>query len=295
MRLGEIAKKNSLKLNKISEKELTDLHQVLLMMLDDLLEICKINDLHFILIGGSAIGALRNHGFIAWDDDIDIAMTRMDFEKLYKIICDTYKQKYSVLHPQSENNFGRILPKLRLKGTEYRTILEYDLDESGVFIDIYTIENIPNSKSIRSIHGMISLFMGFILSCRRMEKGIHFFEQFQDNYSFKVKALLGKLVSFASLEQWARWTDYWYSRCKDENSEYVSVPSDDFHYFGEIYKRSEFCQYKKVIFEGRECLVPLNYDSYLKKRYGDYMVVPKEKDHERNCYLAYDLGKYKRR
>ena len=41
MRLGEIAKKNSLKLNKISEKELADLHQVLLMMLDDLQKYVK--------------------------------------------------------------------------------------------------------------------------------------------------------------------------------------------------------------------------------------------------------------
>lgn len=60
MRLGDIAKKSSLKLKMISEEELVDLHKVLLLMLDDLIEICKRNNLHFILIGGSAIGALRD-------------------------------------------------------------------------------------------------------------------------------------------------------------------------------------------------------------------------------------------
>lgn len=65
MRLGDIAKKSSLKLKMISEEELVDLHKVLLLMLDDLIEICKRNNLHFILIGGSAIGALRDKGFMA--------------------------------------------------------------------------------------------------------------------------------------------------------------------------------------------------------------------------------------
>lgn len=60
MRLGDIAKKSSLKLKMISEEELVDLHKVLLLMLDDLIEICKRNNLHFILIGGSAIGALES-------------------------------------------------------------------------------------------------------------------------------------------------------------------------------------------------------------------------------------------
>lgn len=66
MRLGDIAKKSSLKLKMISEEELVDLHKVLLLMLDDLIEICKRNNLHFILIGGSAIGALRDKGFIPY-------------------------------------------------------------------------------------------------------------------------------------------------------------------------------------------------------------------------------------
>lgn len=139
MRLGDIAKKSSLKLKMISEEELVDLHKVLLLMLDDLIEICKRNNLHFILIGGSAIGALRDKGFIPWDDDIDIAMPRRDFEKLYKIIKKQYSFKYSMLHPQDKENYGRILPKIRLKGTEYKTILEYEIflklkDEYGIWI-----------------------------------------------------------------------------------------------------------------------------------------------------------------
>lgn len=294
MRLGDIAKKSSLKLKMISEEELVDLHKVLLLMLDDLIEICKRNNLHFILIGGSAIGALRDKGFIPWDDDIDIAMPRRDFEKLYKIIKKQYSFKYSMLHPQDKENYGRILPKIRLKGTEYKTILEYDLNESGIFIDIYTIENIPDSKIKKWGQGIICMFMGVALSCRRMAKGYKIFKNYQNGISFKVKALIGCILSFGSIEKWAIWTDYWYSWCKDENSKYVGIPADDFHYFGEIYKRSEFCSYKEIKFEGRNCLIPSNYDAYLKRRYGEYMTPPDMDHHDRNCYLVYNLGKYKK-
>lgn len=229
-----------------------------------------------------------------WDDDIDIAMPRRDFEKLYKIIKKQYSFKYSMLHPQDKENYGRILPKIRLKGTGYKTILEYDLNESGIFIDIYTIENIPDSKMKKWGQGIICMFMGFALSCRRMAKGYKIFKNYQNGISFKVKALIGCILSFGSIEKWAIWTDYWYSWCKDENSKYVGIPADDFHYFGEIYKRSEFCNYKEIKFEGRNCLIPSNYDAYLKRRYGEYMTPPDIDHHDRNCYLVYNLGKYEK-
>lgn len=189
-------------------------------------------------------------------------------------------------------SYGRILPKIRMKGTEYRTILEYDLNESGVFIDVYTIENIPDLKIARFAQGIMCMFMGFGLSCRRMFKGYKVFKNYQGGISFKVKTIIGAILSFASLEKWAKWTNYWYSKCKDEETKYVGIPADDFHYFGEIYKRNEFCKYLSVDFEGRKCFVPSNYDPYLKRRYGEYMTSPDKNGHQRNFYLAYDLGKY---
>lgn len=293
MKLGDIAKSKKLNLKMISEDELQNLHAVLLYILDDLLLICKEYNLNFILIGGSAIGALREKGFVTWDDDIDIAMPRRDFEKLYNIIDKYYYEKYAILHPQSKENYGRILPKIRLKGTDYRTILEYDLNESGIFIDIYTIENIPDGVIKRYVQGCVCMFFGFALSCRRMHKGYSIFKEYNGGISFKIKAFIGAVLSFAPIEKWASWTDYWYSLCKDEQSRDVGIPSDDFHYFGEIYKRAEFCNYIDVQFEGRNCKIPTNYDSYLRRRYGDYMTAPKEEEHDRNCYLSYDLGKYK--
>lgn len=289
VRLQDIAKQGSNGAEVLSEEQLKQLHQVLLEILDDVIQICNDHQLKFILIGGSAIGALRSGGIIPWDDDIDIAMPRKDFEKLCAVVRQNYPEKYSMLHPQDRDNFGRVIPKIRLKGTCYRTILEQDLTDCGVFIDIYTIENVPDGKLARYFQGFMSMLLGLCLACRRLYKGRKFFRHYMGGFGFKVKCAIGFCLSFASYETWARWLDYWHSCCKNEESEYVSIPADCRHYFGEMNRRDLLCDTVSVPFEGRNCNVPRDTDGYLRPIYGDYMQVPPPEKQERNCYLEFKL------
>lgn len=296
MRLQDIAKGGGdSRLTVLSEEELKSLHAVLLEILDDIHSICSENGLRYVLIGGSAIGALRSGGIIPWDDDIDIAMPRADFEKFTAIVRECWNEKYSMLHPQDPDNFGRVIPKIRLRGTEYRTILEQDLTDCGVFIDIYTIENVPDNALARTLQGVMAMGMGLCLSCRRLYKGRKWFRQFGGGLSFKVKCALGFCLSFASYETWARWTDYWHSCCKNESSKLVSIPADVRHFFGELNPRDVLCSPVAVPFEGRTSYVPNEADGYLRAIYGDYMQIPPVEKQERNCYLKFDLGDRRRK
>jgi lipopolysaccharide cholinephosphotransferase len=296
MRLQDIAKGGgNAKLTVLSEEELKSLHAVLLEILDDLHSICQENGLRYVLIGGSAIGALRSGGIIPWDDDIDIAMPRADFEKFTAIVREKWDGKYSMLHPQDADNFGRVIPKIRLRGTEYRTILEQDLTDCGVFIDIYTIENVPDNAITRTFQGVMAMGLGFCLACRRLYRGRKWFRQFDGGFSFKVKCAIGFCLSFASYETWARWTDHWHSRYKNENTRLVSIPADVRHFFGELNPREVLCQPVEVTFEGRKSFVPNEADSYLRAIYGDYMQIPPVEKQERNCYLNFDLGERRRK
>ena len=291
MRLQDIAKQGNDGAEVLSEEQLKLLQQVLLGILDDVIQICAEHGLKFILIGGSAIGALRSGGIIPWDDDIDIAMPRKDFEILCAVVRDRYSEKYAMLHPQERDNYGRVIPKIRLKGTCYRTILEQDLDECGVFIDIYTIENIPDARFARYFQGFMSMMLGFCLACRRLYRGRKFFSNYMHGLGFTLKCAFGFCLSFAPYETWARWLDYWHSWCKNEQSIYVSIPADCRHYFGEINRRDLLCDTVPVSFEGRTCFVPRDADSYLRPIYGDYMQIPPPEKQVRNCYLEFDLEK----
>ena len=62
-------------------------------------DFCEKNNLTFYLIGGALIGALRNGGFVPWDDDVDVMLPREDYEKLYKLGMNRRRRKI----PTSQN------------------------------------------------------------------------------------------------------------------------------------------------------------------------------------------------
>ena len=74
-------------LRQLTDYEVKKLRDVYIQTFRDLSECCQKNNLTVMMIGGTALGAVRHQGFIPWDDDLDVAMPRKDFEK-FKIIFE---------------------------------------------------------------------------------------------------------------------------------------------------------------------------------------------------------------
>ncbi|MCQ2454863.1 MAG: LicD family protein [Clostridia bacterium] len=293
MRLHDVSKASQNEAAKVlSDENLKKLQNVLLMMLEDLAEICRTNNFKFVLIGGTGIGAMRHSGFIPWDDDVDIAMSRDNYQKLCDIIRNDYSDKYLISDPQDKNNFGKIIPKLRLLGTKYQTVLDSPNENVGIRMDIFIIENTFDNSILRYLHGVACMFFGFALTCKRHFDGRKKYAKLSNSLSFKIKSFLGVLFSFASLETWARWTDNCHKICKNNNSKFITIPSDGPHYFKGLNLRSNICETRDVLFEGKNMWVPFDVDNYLKSIYGDYMQIPPENKRVRGQYLEFDFGVY---
>mgnify|MGYP002286136302 FL=1 len=87
--------------SKFYEPEvLKQLQGEILSILDDFIRICEDYHLEYFGIAGTGIGALRHKGFIPWDDDIDIAMPRRDFEHLLRIVEKKMSDRYLVLNAE---------------------------------------------------------------------------------------------------------------------------------------------------------------------------------------------------
>ena len=93
------------------------LQQEILSILDDFVRICEDYHLEYFGIAGTGIGAVRHGGFIPWDDDIDIAMPRRDFEKLLRIVEKKMGARYLVLNARRYPAYHLMTTRLVKRGT----------------------------------------------------------------------------------------------------------------------------------------------------------------------------------
>ena len=68
-----------------SADELDMIQKLELKILKEIIRICKKENIEYFLIGGSALGAIRHGGFIPWDDDIDVGMTRENYDNFLRV------------------------------------------------------------------------------------------------------------------------------------------------------------------------------------------------------------------
>ncbi|MCI8352318.1 MAG: LicD family protein [Clostridia bacterium] len=96
---------------------LEKLHSNLVEILDYVCKVCDENNLQYFIAYGTALGAYRHQGFIPWDDDVDIALPRNDYEKLLNLLKDSNYDKYSCQNETNEKNYFLVFSKIRKNGT----------------------------------------------------------------------------------------------------------------------------------------------------------------------------------
>lgn len=116
-------------------------------MLKVLLQVCKKNNLKIWVDGGTLLGTVRHHGYIPWDDDIDLVMMREDYDKLTQHHAHEFEYPYFLQSVYTDNGYYRGHAQLRLSNTS--AILPIDIWQTfnqGLFIDIFVLDTIPDSK-----------------------------------------------------------------------------------------------------------------------------------------------------
>lgn len=122
------------------EKEIREIQLKCLEILDIVDAICKENNIQYSLCGGSVVGAHLYKGCLPWDDDVDLMMTRENYNHFVKIISSSLPKGYSVHNYQLTNDFESTFTKIVNDNT---TVIQQDGTVSGVFLDITVYDKIP--------------------------------------------------------------------------------------------------------------------------------------------------------
>lgn len=126
----------------MNEKILTleQVHSALYETLEELNNICDAIGVEFCLGFGSLLGAVRHYGIIPWDDDIDIIMTRRDYEKFKLYYKDFTKPQYELVDWYTDPKFKGFVPKFINR--KYQIINHTDSNRKGIdlYIDIFILD-----------------------------------------------------------------------------------------------------------------------------------------------------------
>ena len=123
---------------------MTEKQEHLLQLFRELDEICKENNLRYFMAGGTAIGVVRNEGFIPWDDDVDIYMPRDDWNKLVEISGSVLPEHRALQCVDVDRNYTNTFP--RYVATDSCALHKHQIigrDSAGEIIDVLTLDPIP--------------------------------------------------------------------------------------------------------------------------------------------------------
>ena len=265
---------------------MTELQQKIFDILSWTDAVCREHKVRYYLMGGSMLGAVRHHGFIPWDDDVDIAIPREDYEKLYRILRQKNDPTYCV-ETYENGAADYIYPYMKIYD-KTTTVIENSSNtlKRGVFLDIFPIDGLgtyqeehqKNFKRIRLAVNFLST-----KTCR-WSKGRKLYKN--------LAIVVAKLIPlFGGYQKLLKHIDTLCKKYAYDTSDQVGVLSGTYGE-KEIMPRNYYGTPTEYEFEGKMFFGVERYDEYLSKLYGNYMTPPPEsKRVAPHGFLFCDLNK----
>ncbi|MCI8870349.1 MAG: LicD family protein [Lawsonibacter sp.] len=236
-------------------------------LLLELRRVCGELGLRYYLTAGTLLGAVRHKGFIPWDDDIDVAMPRRDYERLAKLGPRCFHAGYIYQEYRTEPNFPYYFAKLRRRGTRAEEpVLRAIEMEQGYYIDIFPLDRCPGSDRLAKL-----FFKGIeLLDCAVLARvSPEFVCGYQKPCVRFLWNGLRRLPNGAifALREGVR-------KLSGLGGRRLCTVGGRHGYPRETYQPEWFAQVAELEFEGISFPAPAGWEALLKNMYGDYMTPP---------------------
>lgn len=274
-----------------NQEALVKLQSIELEILDVIADFCSENSITWWLDGGTCLGSMRHNGFIPWDDDVDIAMLREDYDRFCDLAAHGLPDGYSLHTSDNTEGFAALFAKVYKDGTRFENQEGRDAESStGIFVDVFPYDRLYVDPKLRRAQI-------FRASLAQKRSYLYFSKTIQVPH----KGLLGGVEKLAcillhSFERILSNGPKTYQRLFDS-----CVPSPD---RGDVSDECltlawpnmspipvhEIKPLGDALFEGHNFPVPRLTDRYLTVMYGDWRQIPAPEDRHTHLPLLLDFG-----
>lgn len=268
---------NNLKLEEIQKLEFN--------ILREFKKYCKQNDLNFMLVGGTLLGAVRHKGFIPWDDDIDVGMLRKDYNKLIEIATkDPYLdqlKRYKVLLPLEKDYIYPYIKIIDTKTKAYEKFIDRKY-ATGLWVDVFPYDYAANTKDE-------------ISKINKKQKFYKIFFKIGVSGNLPYNKKLLKMIAYPAYKILTRGNyTYWSKKIMSLPTAYPTKYVGDVVWLAgtkDMFPVDWVSSTTKLTFCKEKFDCPKEYDKWLTQFYGDYMKIPEEKDRVKHDFECYYIDK----
>lgn len=261
--------------------DLSKVHEVNLKLLKEIDRICRKYKIQYALDAGTLLGAVRHGGFIPWDDDVDVVMTRANYEMFLKVVRRELADGMTFIEPNQYHDgkaffdfVPRILYDKSQKFAESDKMAFYDDKISRLWVDIFILDALPDGKLAKKLTKLSHCVVyGLALG--------HRYKIDYSDYQGMMKLFVGVLSNIGKLIPFSATYKIWQKLClrnrNKKTSGYFYTNYAPNWYYVEM-KREWSDKVKTMPFADTEFYVPAGWEHCLSQLYGDYRKLPpKEK------------------
>lgn len=265
-----------------------DVQKVSLEIMHDIHDFCVKNNIKYTLQGGTLLGAVRHKGFIPWDDDIDVAMPRPDYDRFIK----TYKSEkgfvvFSRELPEYKNSvfiaFSRICDIRRTYVDD--SLLPWTSEVKGVWIDLFPLDGVEDSiLSLKWRMNKMKLFWSQGNALRSVHNPFPPIIQFRKFYHMVIKKIFCSFLSYNAIDKHIEECQ----KVKYEDANFYCNLAFMRYGIRERHRKKVLENTVLVPFENNSFFIMQGFDEALKEKYGNYMQLPPKEKQVR----GHDYNKY---
>lgn len=235
--------------------------------------ICQKHHIQYFAEWGTLLGTVRHGGFIPWDDDMDIAMKREDYERFLKLAPAEFPKTYTILNYRNQQEYWDVMS--RVLNAEFVCLDPEFLEQyhncpyaSGV--DIFPLDYVPRDKKnvtlqrdlVEMVKAVADVWGQGKLSGEELEGWLTHIEGIcrqKIDRKGDLKIQLYKIVCAL------------YALYSEEESDEVALMAKYLEDGGHVYPKQCYADTVRMPFDCVTIPVPIGYDDILQKKYGDYM------------------------